>query len=290
MSMLIPKILKSRMRLRKFDILEDPEDDRKVFFITPPEVYPNLFSLRFPKIVAKSRRKQWERTKPGNASFLSFEANVLSEDEMEQVKEWSERFTQYVLIGLNSNIQSNFSEELDFCLALDFNFLDGMPGCRTLYGEAEYQLKYKQSISSLDILSNGLTKALYELLEIFHPNSSVLSIVPSPPDQCSVPRKLAQMVHRITDIPFVDCKLLCDKQGLKGLSLEEKAKEWNRLYSCREGVLLPDDFSGQTVFLIDDLYQSGTTLWSCAANLKRLGAEKVIGLVCVKTFRDTDNQ
>ena len=39
-----------------------------------------------------------------------------------------------------------------------------------------------------------------------------------------------------------------------------------------------------------ELYQSGTTLWSYAKNLKLAGATTVIGLVCVKTSRDTDNQ
>ena len=278
------------MRLRKFDVLENPEDDRKVFFITPPEVYPNLFSLRFPELVQKSRRKRWELAKHGNSSFLSFEANVLSEEEMEMVEEWKERFSQYVLIGLNAHIAPAFSDELDFCLALDFNYDDKNPGKRTLYGEAEYQLKYQQNIQALDTLSNGLSKALNELTLMFRSNSPVLSIVPSRSDRCTVPRKLAKTVAKETGISFVDCILYCGKQSLKNLPLPDKVAEWDRLYSCRDCIQWSGDLTGKTVFLIDDLYQSGTTLWSCAKNLKKAGAAHVIGLVCVKTFRDTDNQ
>jgi len=287
---MIPKIEKSRMRLRKFDVLENPEDDRKVFFITPPEVYPDLFSLRFPELVQKSRRKRWELAKHGKSSFLSFEANILSEEEMDMVEEWKERFSQYVLIGLNANIDSLFSDELDFCLALDFNYDDKNPGMRTLYGEAEYQLKYHTNIQALDTLSNALSKALNELTLMFRPRDPVLSIVPSRPDKCSVPRKLAKTVSKETRIPFVDCILHCGKQNLKNQPLHAKVAEWDRLYSSPDCIQRSDDLTGKTVFLIDDLYQSGTTLWSCAKNLQRTGVTDVIGLVCVKSFRDTDNQ
>lgn len=44
-----------------------------------------------------------------------------------------------------------------------------------------------------------------------------------------------------------------------------------------------------TVFVVDDLYQSGVTLWSYARFLKMVGAAKVIGVVCVKAGKDTDN-
>ena len=109
-------------------------------------------------------------------------------------------------------------------------------------------------------------------------------------DKCSVPRKLAKTISRESGIPFIDCSLHCGKQSLKNLSLSDKIAEWDRLYSDKKCIQLSGNVAGKTVFLIDDLYQSGTTLWSCAKHLKQAGALAVIGLVCVKTFRDTDNQ
>jgi len=288
----IPKIVKSRMRLRKFAIVDYPEDDRQVFFITPTELYPDLFALRFPELVQKSRQKRWELTKHGNSSYLSFEQNILSEEDLGMVREWRERFSQYILIGLNQNIDTEFSDELDFCVALDYTFTckEEIPAKRTIYGEAVYQLKNKRKIYVLDILSNGLAKALKELGTTFQIRDPVLSIIPSRSDQCSVPRKLAKAVSRETGIPFIDCILHADKSELKNLALTDKSPEWNQIYSLPDCIQWMGDFANKTVFLIDDLYQSGTTLWHCAKNLKERGAANVIGLVCVKTLKDTDNQ
>jgi len=278
------------MWLREFNISQYPEDDRTVFFITPPEVYPDLFCRRFPSIVVKSRHKEWRATKNGKASFLSFEPDVLSEEDFDAVTEWKDRFSQYVLLGLNQHIESVFSTELDFCLALDYTFIAGHPGIHTLYGGAIYQLKHQNNIHALDTLSGGLSKALMELNQMFEPQSPVISIVPSPATPCSVPRKLARAVSRQTGFEFVDCSLHCDKQNLKNLPISDKAREWNHIYARPDCVKRSADSKGKTVFLIDDLYQSGTTLWSCAKYLKRAGAACVIGLVCVKNFRDTDNR
>ena len=44
------------------------------------------------------------------------------------------------------------------------------------------------------------------------------------------------------------------------------------------------------VLIVDDLYQSGTSMWSYAKYLKSLGATEVLGLVAVKSQRDSDNQ
>jgi predicted amidophosphoribosyltransferase len=277
------------MQLQKFDVLENPDDDSAVFFITPPDLYPVLFKLRFPSIVKKSRRGDWKLTSHSGSSFLSFEPNVLVDTEMEIVEEWVERFKRYVLIGLNDNIRSEFSNELDFCLALDYNF-DILRDKRTLYGEAEYLLKYRGDIQYIDILSSGLLQALQELQEMFKFADPIISIVPSTPDRCSVPRKLARTLAKAAKLIFLDELLYCEKQHLKNLTFDAKIKEWERLYNSEGCIELVGDVVGKTVFLVDDLYQSGTTLWSCAKNLKQIGAAAVIGLVCVKALRDSDNQ
>jgi predicted amidophosphoribosyltransferase len=287
--MTIPTITKSRMRLRKFDFWENPEGDGEFFFISPTEVYPALFSLRFPLLVNKSRHRKWNLASHGKSSFLSFGANVLSDVDIESVTEWANRYRQYVLLGRNEYLRSVFSNELDFCLALDYNY-DKIIERRTVYGEAEFQLKYRSNIQFLDILSGGISLAFCEILKTFNIEDSIVSIIPAPLNRCSVPRKLAKSVSSMVDSTFIDGVLHCGKQSLKNLSLDDKVKEWERLYSCADCVEFSSSVLGKTVFLIDDLYQSGTTLWSCAKYLKSIGATAVIGLICVKSLRDTDNQ
>jgi predicted amidophosphoribosyltransferase len=48
--------------------------------------------------------------------------------------------------------------------------------------------------------------------------------------------------------------------------------------------------AGKRVILLDDKYQSGTTAQFAAARLQEAGAQAVLGLACVKTWRDTDNK
>jgi len=44
-----------------------------------------------------------------------------------------------------------------------------------------------------------------------------------------------------------------------------------------------------TILLIDDLYQSGTSLNYAAMLLMGAGAERIFGLACEKTIRNDDN-
>jgi hypothetical protein len=46
---------------------------------------------------------------------------------------------------------------------------------------------------------------------------------------------------------------------------------------------------GRTILLVDDLYQSGTTMNYLALRLLEAGAADVMALTCVKTVRDDDN-
>lgn len=48
-------------------------------------------------------------------------------------------------------------------------------------------------------------------------------------------------------------------------------------------------FAGRNVLLVDDLYQSGTSMNYCGLLLLRAGADRVFGLACEKTCRNDDN-
>lgn len=63
-----------------------------------------------------------------------------------------------------------------------------------------------------------------------------------------------------------------------------------KLKTLRGAIEITGDVEGKSVILIDDLYQSGSTMWTVAKLLKKKGAKRVLGLACVKSWRDTDNQ
>lgn len=70
---------------------------------------------------------------------------------------------------------------------------------------------------------------------------------------------------------------------------ERKIETWNEIY-YNGNVEITDEINEKNVMVIDDLYQSGTTMWEYAKFLKNSGARSVWGLVCVKSLRDSDNR
>ncbi len=172
----------------------------------------------------------------------------------------------------------------------DFNY-DPTAEKRTYYGEAEYQLKYRHSLPHLGALRAGLEEAIdYLPLDEGERESLILTSVPSEPGSCNVARKLAKALAKSLEFEYVSTDLLCDKSALKNLQVAQKIAEWNEVYGKPGSVKLKGDVQDRTVVVVDDLYQSGATMWCFAKYLKGLGAGYVLGLPCVKSLRDTDNQ
>src|SRR5208282_1873815 len=128
----------------------NPYDDGAYSFFVSSDVYPQLFDLHHKEIAAKSPHG-WKTSKNGTMKYLWFPD--LDEGALAAIGDWRDRFEKYVLLGLNSHIAKYFTDELDFCMALDFNF-DPSGGKRTIYGEAEYQFsKIKAQLMLSDYLA-----------------------------------------------------------------------------------------------------------------------------------------
>jgi hypothetical protein len=141
---MIPKIGHSRSQLRSH---VNEYDDGAMSFFVSSDTYPELFEHQFPEIVEKAP-KGWSQKK---MAYLWFPPDVLDEEDLENIQAWKDKFERYVLLGLNTHIEDHFSDELDFCMALDFN-IDPSAQKRTVFGEAEYQFKYQGSRQHLQIL------------------------------------------------------------------------------------------------------------------------------------------
>ena len=250
------------------------------------DVYPELFDIQHGDISATAPHG-WKAAPKAPMRYLWFPG--LSDVDVAGIEDWRARFSSYVLLGLNPHLEDHFTDELDFCMALDFNY-DAAAGKRTLYGEAEYLPKYKGSRRHFQALENALLEAIPELpIPAHYRDSYCLSCVPAPPGQSTVPRRLATVIAKKLSLDFVDAELHCPKAALKGVAVEAKIPLWQDLYA-QGCVVLTNPVTGRLVVIIDDLYQSGVTMWAFAGFLKSQGAINVLGLPCVKSLRDTDNQ
>ena len=78
------------------------------------------------------------------------------------------------------------------------------------------------------------------------------------------------------------------KSSAKQFKIKKKWDVWeDAQVSFQKGRAL--NVEGKTIVLIDDKYQSGTTIQYIAMKLQDAGAREVYGLCFVKTLRDTDN-
>lgn len=68
-----------------------------------------------------------------------------------------------------------------------------------------------------------------------------------------------------------------------------KIAQWSSIIQSN-GIKLSRSVKECSVIVVDDLYQSGASLWSFAKYLKSQSAGAVVGLACVKSLRDTDNR
>lgn len=279
---MIPRINHSRSRLRSH---LNPYDDGAYSLFVTSDVYPELFDLQH-RLISSQAPKGW-RMSPKGMKFLWFPK--LSDADVAIIEDWQERFAKYVLLGLNSNLEEEFTDELDFCMALDFNKEDPATERRTLFGEAEYQAKYQKSSQHINVLGHALMDAVADLpIPSSHRASYCLTCIPAPPDEKTLPRRLAKGMSKRLDRDFVDAELNCPKRKLKNATVADKIPMWRDLFE-QDCVTLTDSVDERLVVIVDDLYQSGATMWTYAEFLKSQGAAHVIGLPCVKSLRDSDN-
>ena len=100
--------------------------------------------------------------------------------------------------------------------------------------------------------------------------------------------KLAESISSQLKLCFISPSLKKDKPSMKQLSVEAKIEAWAEIYDSGS-VVLDKVIEGKNIIIIDDLYQSGTTIWKYASFLKEHGARVVCGVVCVKSLKDSDN-
>lgn len=99
---------------------------------------------------------------------------------------------------------------------------------------------------------------------------------------------MAEAMSERMNLSFISPTLNCDKPQMKQLTVEDKIAIWRKIYD-NNNVVLNSYVRGKNIIVVDDLYQSGATIWEYAKYLKIMGAKQVYGIVCVKSLRDSDN-
>ncbi len=282
-----------RVRSDFWIVVYDDEDQNSYNILTKHK-YVNIIDCFFPMLEHSSPTKWRISSKYSDMSNLWLPAGCHDSDTMTRFLAWCKAVTSEVLwLGANKNIEEYFSDELDYCIASDFNFVHG--NGRTEIGEAEYQLKY--NMENLDIKERDRYAILIiktmlnncKYVPLRDGASWYVSPIPvTEAGKTKIAWQMAEEIARQLRLPFVDPVLCCDKPLMKDFSIKERIKIWASIYHDH-GVRFDKEIRGKNIIVIDDLYQSGTTMWEYASYLKKSGAGTVFGIVCVKSLKDSDN-
>ncbi len=177
---------------------------------------------------------------------------------------------------------------LTVSIALDLNLREsaGGPGGHTELGELEARAKSAPDAAALTALARAFCEAIRDLPP-YRGAKCIAAVPPRPGKAYDLPQTLAGRIASelsITDITsgFV---FAAPKGTVKDATVEERWSEWEK-----SGLVFKPPLTNRpSVILIDDKYQSGTSINFVASRLRAAGAGEIFGLCAVKTWRDTDN-
>ncbi len=171
---------------------------------------------------------------------------------------------------------------MDYNLSEDFATHEvGYTTCGGLEHKAKESQDAEARAQLVEILGN-----FCEIHPIYRKARTVMPIPPNPSKTFHLPVELAKELAEKTEKRDGTAMIRKVKETpkLQNLPLDKK------LRALRGAIEITGDVKGKSIILIDDLYQSGSTMWTVAKLLKMKGAKRVLGLACVKSWRDTDNQ
>ncbi len=240
-----------------------------------------------------------------NTENVWIPADCADQINVDEIKQWAEfAGNQCVWLKLGKHLQDHFSgSEVDFCVAADFNRTtdgSGNIGPRSVLGEAESQLKYHLGALTPEKKQEYCASMSQSLLDAFDllplrgggtPLGTVVSPIPAQDGSSRLAWAFAKHVADRKGVGFIEPRLLVQKPQMKQLTIQQKVTAWTTIYQTANSVALdPASVQGRDVVIVDDLYQSGITMWAYAKALRTARVRRVFGLVCVKSMRDSDNQ
>lgn len=92
--------------------------------------------------------------------------------------------------------------------------------------------------------------------------------------------EIAKELAKITNTPLVSNVLIKTKKTAPqmGLAKEKRQENLKNAFACQN----PEAIKAKKIFLIDDVYTTGSTMEECAITLKRVGAKEIWGIVIAR--------
>lgn len=266
-----------RHRLRDWNVLRAPSQAGKDWVLQFPffETLANLCDASCPVRHGGTKRDQY-----GDKRAYTY--LKCDDDEREKVEQWLESIGSYVAIR----------DCMALSFALDYEREDGKPENRqTSIGALRARAKPYKRAPTHDgfAAADQLVDACMEFLANVSCYERVHAIVAMPPSDplkpFDLPRYLArEIANRWPRDDLSDAvRTVAPRKEMKNLPLTEKL-------AALEGTVLVDSaVQGCNILLVDDLYQSGTSMNYVAMLLREAGAQCIFGLALEKTLRNDDN-
>lgn len=272
---------------------ESFEETETEYILSLPPYYAEVFHELEPEIFAKLVEVLPRDSMEFNRVYRLAKPAT---QEATRIERFIKIHKRVVIIRINRNITEHFSDELDSCTALEYIY-DFEKKDKTHYGKMFNKAKYNRHEPSIRGLISALSIIAKQLPYGQHLTDVFISYVPpffGKPYY--LPKLLAQGVASTINSAggrlkchVLDTWLNVEKPEFKSLPVAEKYAKWEELFDGQVG-RQTDQQKWMPTIVIEDNYQSGTSLWSYAKYLKRVGCPEVHGLCCVKLMRDTDNQ
>jgi len=267
----------SRVRLDWFN-LDQKQGQDLCLKIPLGDIYCDRIDRAFPNI----EHVGWRDSSKGTSyTFIK----TISDDDRKRLNELLEVLAEILCLTTTEHLKGHFTDELDEAYALDFNFNQNKKPTHDNYtkvGDLVYRAKWCQNGDAARELAEMLARAIQR-----HPTLLRADII------AAVPPRPSKKFHLPNEL-LVTLEKSLDRQCGLGVSVKEisQLKELafdRKIAALADAFSLKDSVNDRTILLIDDLYQSGATLWSFAKFLKSHGAREIYGLTCEKSWSDTDN-
>lgn len=273
-------ILRHQLSTSWLDVVKVPSGPGKNYCLLLPfaETFQNAFATMYPREFHPNRAS-------GGRLQLWLNDSANEVDVPAEATAWISTVGKYVAM----------KDLLALSFAMDFTNEGGNPAnaktsiailrrqAKPYGGESLTQAHHKAAKK----LSEKCVLALKELT-CYSGADCVVAVPPSDPSkEYNLPRILAGSIAKDLGVEDLSDQVVTSKKrgSIKEASLAEKLKTLRGTIKVSKNV-----FVDRTVLLIDDLYQSGTTMNYCAKLLLEAGARVVFGFACEKTCRNDDNQ
>lgn len=215
-------------------------------------------------------------------SSSNFYYNSFSDEEIKIIKNW---------IAAQGNIVF-LRDCLPLSVALDMNFVgeDKDTKTYTQMGKREHEGKENQN---KDAIGNIASEAIKQIQRLpFYKDADLICAIPPAPDKIfDLPSAVVKIISEKIDKPNITSgfNFSGEKISVKSALHGEKWDIWEEAQIAFQNSE-KFDVNGKTIILVDDKYQSGTTIQYIAMKLQEAGASKIYGLSFVKTWSDSDNR